>query len=98
MFNEFHYTQNFGKLGLCSCPGTFPIALTTFPILNSGNNYNDLANKSLKILPNLKQSIRIWSDFAPKLIRENRSKLLQKSIKVSSKYLVDFSEGDRLCP
>ena len=22
MFNEFNYTQNFGKLGLCGCPGT----------------------------------------------------------------------------
>jgi len=21
-FNEFHYSQNFGKLGLCGCPGT----------------------------------------------------------------------------
>ena len=90
MFNEFHYTQNFGKLGLCSCPGTFPIALTTFPILNSGNNYNDLANKSLKILPNLKQSIRIWSDFAPKIIREIRPKILPNNIKVSSKCLVNF--------
>ncbi len=20
MFNEFNYTQNFGKLGLCGCP------------------------------------------------------------------------------
>ena len=34
--------------------GSNPVALTTFPHLDSGNKYNDLANKSLKTLPNLK--------------------------------------------
>ncbi len=78
--------------------GSNPVALTTFPDLNSGSKYNDLANNSLKTLSNLKPSIRFWSDFAPKIIREIRSKMPPKSIKVSSKCLVDFSEGDRLCP
>jgi hypothetical protein len=78
--------------------GSNPVALTTFLYLNSGNKYNDLANNSLKTLSNFKPSIRFWSDFAPKIIREIRSKLPPKSIKVSSKCLVDFSEGDRLCP
>jgi hypothetical protein len=77
--------------------GSNPVALTTFPDLNSGSKYNDLANNSLKTLSNLKPSIRFWSDFAPKIIREIRSKTPPKSIKVSSKCLVDFSEGDRLC-
>ena len=78
--------------------GSNPVALTTFPDLNSGSKYNDLANNSLKTLSNFKPSIRFWSDFAPKIIREIRSKMPPKSIKVSSKCLVDFSEGDRLCP
>ena len=34
--------------------GSNPVALTTFPLLDSGNKYNDLANNSLKTLPNLK--------------------------------------------
>ena len=33
--------------------GSNPVALTTFPILNSGNKYNDLANNTVKSLPNL---------------------------------------------
>ncbi len=78
--------------------GSNPVALTIFPHLDCGNKYNDLANNSLKTLSNLKPSIRFWSDFAPKIIREIRSKMPPKSIKVSSKCLVDFSEGDRLCP
>jgi hypothetical protein len=78
--------------------GSNPVALTTFPQMDCGSKYNDLANNSLKTLSNFKPSIRFWSDFAPKIIREIRSKLPPKSIKVSSKCLVDFSEGDRLCP
>ena len=34
--------------------GSNPVALTIFPNLDSGNKYNDLANKSLKTLLNLK--------------------------------------------
>ena len=34
--------------------GSNPVALTTFPDLDSGNKYNDLANNSLKTLSNLK--------------------------------------------
>ena len=78
--------------------GSNPVALTTFLYLDCGSKYNDLANNSLKTLSNLKPSIRFWSDFTPKIIREIRSNLPPKSIKVSSKCLVDFSEGDRLCP
>jgi len=78
--------------------GSNPVALTIFPHLDCGNKYNDLANNSLKTLSKIKLSIRFWSDFAPKIIREIRSKMPPKSIKVSSKCLVDFSEGDRLCP
>ena len=58
--------------------GSNPVALTTFPDLDSGIKYNDLANNSLKTLSNLKSSIRFWSDFAPKLIREIRSNPPQK--------------------
>ena len=38
--------------------GSNPVALTTFPNLNSGNKYNDLANNSLKRLPNLNYLVR----------------------------------------
>ena len=78
--------------------GSNPVALTTFPNLNSGNKYNDLANNSLKTLPNLEHLVRRWSEYTLITICKIRSKLPPKSIKVSSKCLVDFSEGDRLCP
>ena len=61
--------------------------------MDCGSKNNDLANNSLKTLSNLKPSIRFWSDFAPKIIREKRLKNFQKSIKVSSKCLVNFSQG-----
>ena len=78
--------------------GSNPVALPTFPQMDCGSKYNDLSNNSLKTLFNLKPSVRFWSDFTPKIILEIRSNLPPKSIKVSSKCLVDFSEGDRLCP
>ena len=77
--------------------GSNPVALTTFPDLDSGNNYNDLANNSLKTLPNLKHQSLKRTYLMPNTYLKNRSKLSPKSIKVSSKCLVDFSEGDRLC-
>ena len=33
--------------------GSNPVALTTFPNLNSGNKYNDLSSNPLKTLPNM---------------------------------------------
>ena len=75
--------------------GSNPVALTTFLYLDCGSKYNDLSNNSLKTLSKFKQSIRFWSDFAPKIIREKRLKNLQKSIKVSSKCLVKFTRADR---
>ena len=40
--------------------GSNPVALTTFPDLDSGSKYNDLANNSLKTLPSLKhQSLNV---------------------------------------
>ena len=70
--------------------GSNPVALTTFPNLNSGSKYNDLANNSLKTLSNLKPSIRFWSDFTPKVIREIRSKIGVFSPKIVCKSLLDF--------
>ena len=78
--------------------GSNPVALTTFPHLDSGSKYNDLANNSLKTLPNLEHLVRRWSEYTLITICKIRSKLPPKSIKVSCKCLVDFSEGDRLCP
>ena len=70
--------------------GSNPVALTTFLHLDCGSKYNDLANNSLKTLSNLKPSIRFWSDFTPKLIREIRSKLGVFSPKIVCKSLLDF--------
>ena len=78
--------------------GSNPVALTTFLPLDSGNNYNDLANNSLKTLSNLKHQSLKRTYSIPNTFLKNRSKLPPKSIKVSCKCLVDFSEGDRLCP
>ena len=41
-FSEFHYSQNFGKLGLCGCPGT---------LLDSNNQIIGIEN-TLKIFKN----------------------------------------------
>ena len=76
--------------------GSNPVALTTFPHLDSGSKYNDLANNSLKTLPNLKHQSLKRTYLIPNTYLNNRSKLPLKSIKVSCKCLVDFSEGDRL--
>ena len=70
--------------------GSNPVALTTFLHLDCGSKYNDLANNSLKTLSNLKPSIRFWSDFAPKIIREIRSKIGVFSPKIVCKSLLDF--------
>ena len=43
--------------------GSNPVALTTFLDLDCGNKYNDLANNSLKTLPNLKHLVRRWSEY-----------------------------------
>ena len=60
-----------------------PVALTTFPDLDSGSKYNDLANKSLKSLPNFKHQSLKRTYLIPNTFLKNRSKLPPKSIKVS---------------
>ena len=73
--------------------GSNPVALTTFPDLNSGNKYNDLANNSLKTLPNLKYPYLNCTYLVLRAYLKIRSKIPPKSIKVSSKCLVDFLQG-----
>ena len=75
--------------------GSNPVALTTFPNLNSGNKYNDLANNSLKTLPNLEHLVRRWSEYTLITICKIRLKLPPKSIKVSCKCLVKISRVHR---
>ena len=70
--------------------GSNPVALTTFPLMDCGSKYNDLANNSLKTLSNLKPPIRFWSDFAPKFIRRIRSKIGVFNPKIVCKSLLDF--------
>ena len=57
------------------------------------NKINDLADKLLILFGYILLPVRTLSDFAPKIIREKRLKNFQKSIKVSSKCLVNFSQG-----
>lgn len=75
--------------------GSIPVSPTISTKVKYIRNYKDLACKLLKLLSYLKPSIRFWSDFAPKLIREIRSKTPPKSIKVSSKCLVKFTRANR---
>jgi len=77
--------------------GSNPVALTTFPLMDCGSKYNDLANNSLKTLSNLEHPYLICTYLVLNSYLKIRSNLPPKSIKVSSKCLVDFSEGDRLC-
>ena len=77
--------------------GSIPVSPTISTKVKYVRNNKDLACKPLKLLgyfyyPSLKSTYLI-----PNTFLKNRSKLLSKSIKVSSKCLVDFSEGDRLC-
>jgi hypothetical protein len=55
--------------------GSNPVALTTFPHLDSGNNYNDLANNSLKTLPNLKHQSLKRTYSIPNTFLKNRSNI-----------------------
>ena len=75
--------------------GSNPVALTTFPYLDSGNKYNDLTNKSLKTLPNLKYQSLKRTYLIPNTFLKNRSKLPPKSIKVSCKCHVKISRVHR---
>ena len=75
--------------------GSIPVSPTISTKIKYIRNNKDLACKPLKLLSYLKPSIRFWSDFTPKLFRKIRSKTPPKSIKVSSKCLVDFTRADR---
>ena len=55
--------------------GSNPVALTTFPHLDSGSKYNDLANKSLKTLPNLKHQSLKRTYSIPNTFLKNWSKI-----------------------
>ena len=70
--------------------GSNPVALTIFLHLDSGNKYNDLANNSLKTLPNLKHLVRRWSEYTLITICKIRSKIGVFSPKRVCKSLLDF--------
>ena len=75
--------------------GSIPVSPTISTKIKYVRNNKDLACKLLKLLSYLKPSIRFWSDFTPKIIREIRSKTPPKSIKVSCKCLVKISRVHR---
>ena len=70
--------------------GSNPVALTTFPHLDSGNKYNDLANNSLKTLPNLKHQSLKRTYSTPNTLLKIRSKIGVFSPKIVCKSLLDF--------
>jgi len=70
--------------------GSNPVALTIFPHLDSGSKYNDLANNSLKTLPNLKHQSLKCTYLIPNTFLKNRSKIGVFSPKIVCKSLLDF--------
>ena len=70
--------------------GSNPVALTTFPHLDSGNKYNDLANNSLKTLPNLKHTYLMCTYLVLNSYLKIRSKIGVFSPKIVCKSLLDF--------
>ena len=70
--------------------GSNPVALTTFPDLDSGNKYNDLANNSLKTLPNLKHPYLICTYLVLNSYLKIRLKIGVFSPKIVCKSLLDF--------
>ena len=70
--------------------GSNPVALTTFPHLDSGSKYNDLANSSLKTLTNLKHQSLKRTYSIPNTFLKNRSKIGVFSPKIVCKSLLDF--------
>ena len=70
--------------------GSNPVALTTFPHLDSGNKYNDLANNSLKKLPNLKHQSLKRTYSTPITFLKIRSKLGVFSPKIVCKNKFDL--------
>ena len=70
--------------------GSNPVALTTFPHLDSGSKYNDLANNSLKTLPNLKHQSLKRTYSIPNTFLKIRSKIGVFSPKIVCKSLLDF--------
>ena len=70
--------------------GSNPVALTTFPHLDSGSKYNDLANNSLKTLPNLKHPYLICNYLLLNSYLKIRSKIGVFSPKIVCKSLLDF--------
>ena len=70
--------------------GSNPVALTTFPHSDSGSKYNDLANNSLKTLPNLKHPYLICTYLVLNSYLKIRSKIGVFSPKIVCKSLLDF--------
>ena len=70
--------------------GSNPVALTIFPHSDCGNKYNNLANNSLKKLPNLKHQSLKCTHLIPNTFLKNRSKIGIFSSKIVCKSLLDF--------
>ena len=70
--------------------GSIPVSPTIYTKIKYVRNNKDLACKLLKLLSYLKPSIRFCSDFAPKLIREIRSKIDVFTLKIVCKSLLDI--------
>ena len=78
--------------------GSIPVSPTISTKIKYVRNNKDLACKPLNLLGYLNGLVRRWSEYTLITICKNRSKTPPKSIKVSCKCLVDFSEVNRLLP
>ena len=76
--------------------GSNPVALTILPYLDSGNKYNDLANNSLKELPNLKHPYLMCTYLVPNTFLKNSSKIGIFSPKIVCKSLLDFFSNSKI--
>ena len=74
--------------------GSKPVALTTFQLKGCGSEHNDLANNSLKKLPNLKYSYLKCTYLVLRAYLKVRSIIPKKTIKVSSKSNFFFKKNN----
>ena len=67
-FNEFHYSENFGKLGLCSCPGT--LLDSNSQIIGIENTLKIFKNNHIDIIVSLLETSELKSLGCDNLTKE----------------------------
>ena len=68
VFNEFHYSRNFGKLGLCGCPGT--LLDTNNQIIGIQETLEIFKNHTVDVVLSLTETSELKSLGCDNLIKE----------------------------